>query len=230
MAKILIAEDDENLATVVKDWLESERHLVERAADGRTAYELLRLTSYDLIILDWNLPEMTGPEICKSLRSAGKTTPVLMLTGQSAIEDKEHAFNVGADDYLTKPFHIKEVSARVRALLRRTEDPTTQVLKCGNIVLDKASGRVTRDGEPVALLPKEFALLQFFITHPHQVFSLEALQSRIWAAETDISPETVRAHLAKLRGKIEQRGERPLIKTVHRQGYMLEIPNQRSET
>src|SRR5476649_1812468 len=119
MAKVLVVEDDVGLSRTVKDWLTFEHYLVETANNGRHAMEMLNVYQYDVVVLDWELPELTGPEIAKQFRDRGGTTPILLLTGKSSVNEKETGFDSGADDYLTKPFHLKELSLRLRALLRR---------------------------------------------------------------------------------------------------------------
>jgi DNA-binding response OmpR family regulator len=223
VAKILLVEDDMGLSRMVRDWLTFEHHLVETADNGRDGLDKLAFYQYDLVILDWELPEMTGIEICREFRSRGGTTPVLMLTGKGTINDKESGYEAGADDYLTKPFHMKELSLRLRALLRRG-GATLQAdqLKFRDLLLEPASHRVTRESKDLGLLPKEFALLEFFMRHPNQVFSAEALLSRVWASETDTTVDAVSTCIKRLRKKIDVEGQTSVIKTVHGVGYKLE--------
>lgn len=224
MSKILLVEDDKEVCDVVSDWLIDEHYTVDVVNSGSEAIERLRFDKYDVLIFDWQLPDLSGIEVCKRFRSKGGITPVLMLTGKGEIEDKEVGLDAGADDYLTKPFHPRELSARVRALLRRSGELKMNVLTCGDIVLDPQGFKVTKDGKDVSLLPKEFALLEFFLRHPNQVFSPEALLDRVWSAESEASPDTIRVHITKLRGKIDTDGQPSIIKTLHRQGYKLEPP------
>jgi DNA-binding response OmpR family regulator len=223
VAKILLVEDDMGLSRMVRDWLTFEHHLVETADNGRDGLDKLQFYQYDLVILDWELPEMTGPEICKEFRSRGGTTPVLMLTGKGTINDKESGYDAGVDDYLTKPFHMKELSLRLKALLRRGgAGLQTDTLKFRDLELEPASHRVTRQGRDLALLPKEFALLEFLMRHPNQVFSAEALLSRVWASETDTTVDAVSTCIKRLRKKVDVEGQTSVIKTVHGVGYKLE--------
>jgi len=222
MAKILLAEDDSRLTELISDWLESEKHVVEVAKNGRDAIDLLKLSAYDVLIIDWGLPEIDGIEVMKHHRRSGGTSPIIMLTGKSSIDEKEHGLDQGADDYLTKPFHLKELSARIRAVMRRPSQMLSNTLECRGIVLDSVAIKVTRDGNPVELFPKEFALLEFLLRHPNQVFSVEALQQRIWPTDSDSSPEALRVHIARLRSKLKDDDNHPLLRTVHRQGYMLD--------
>jgi len=209
----------------VSDWLTDEHYTIDVVNSGSEAIERLRFDKYDVLIFDWQLPDLTGIEICKRFRSKGGNTPVLMLTGKSEITDKETGLDAGADDYLTKPFHPRELSARVRALLRRSGELKQNILTCGDIELDPQGFKVTKGGKEITLLPKEFALLEFFLRHPNQVFSPEALLDRVWSAESEASPDTIRVHITKLRGKIETEGQPSPIKTIHRQGYKWEVPS-----
>lgn len=223
MAKILLVEDDMGLSRMVRDWLTFEHHLVETADNGRDGLDKLQFYQYDLVILDWELPEISGIELCKEFRSRGGSTPVLMLTGKGTIGDKESGFEAGADDYLTKPFHMKELSMRLRALLRRSSSSLqSDTLKFRDLTLEPSSHRLTRDGKDLQLLPKEFALLEFLMRHPNQVFSAEALLSRVWASETDTTVDAVSTCIKRLRKKVDVEGKSSVIKTVHGVGYKLE--------
>lgn len=219
MAKILVVEDDRALSGTVEKWLTFEHHLIEVIDDGEKALENLKFYKYDLVILDLNLPKIGGIEVCKQFRTAGGLTPILMLTGKDKIEEKEVGLDAGADDYLTKPFHLKELSARVRALLRRPENFAGNVLTAGELVLEPANFRVTRSGEDVQLSQQEFALLQFLMRNANQVFSPEALLDRVWESSSDVSPAAIRTHVKMLRKKLDKDGEPSYIKNVHGVGY-----------
>jgi DNA-binding response OmpR family regulator len=228
MPKILIVEDDLDLRSIVEDWLRHEHHLVETATKGDEAMELIGIYPYDVIILDWNLPVMSGIQILKKFRQDGGKTPVLMLTGQDLAENIETGLDSGADDYLTKPFHMKELSARIRALLRRPQTVTENVLRAGDLTLNPRTFAVTKSGADIRLLPKEFALLEFLMRHPNQVFSAEALLDRVWHSENDAAPETVRTCIKRLRRKIDGESENSLIQTLHGVGYKLNVPELKS--
>jgi DNA-binding response OmpR family regulator len=221
VAKVLVVEDDLGLCRMVKDWLTFEHHMVETANTGDEGLEKLQFYQYDVVVLDWELPEMTGIDICKQFRSKGGTTPILMLTGKGTIVDKETGFDAGADDYLTKPFHMKELSARLKALLRRAGPFTTDSLKFRDLMLEPDNHRATREGTDLALLPKEFALLEFLMRHPNQVFSAEALLSRVWSSESDATIDAVSTCIKRLRKKIDVEGQASVVKTVHGVGYKL---------
>lgn len=221
MAKILIVEDDEDLCERLCDWLSFEQHTVEVLINGNDAEERLRFFIYDLIVLDWDLPGLTGLEICRNFRTRGGTTPIIMLTGKTTLVEKETGLDSGADDYLTKPFHLKELSARIRALLRRPPQISSTILKMKDLEVDLTSRRVNKNGQELNLLPKEFALLEFFLRHPNEVFSPDALLERIWHSASDSSIESVYTYIKTLRKKISPESPTSYIKTVHGIGYRL---------
>lgn len=223
MVKILVVEDDRSVSRMICDCLESQQYDVEAVSDGNEASDRLRLYDYDLIMLDVEIPDRSGFQVCKDYRSAGGTTPILMLTGRKAIEDKELGLDLGADDYLTKPFHSRELLARVRALLRRPATMTAGLLEAGDLKLDSVSREVTLAGVVVSLKPREFALLEFFMRFPNQVFSNEDILNRVWVSESDSTPQAVRTCVQRIRDKIDRPGVPSLITTVHRIGYKFEI-------
>jgi DNA-binding response OmpR family regulator len=229
MAKILLVDDDKKFNNVVEDWLLTEGHEVEAVYAGNVGMERALSNEHDVLILDWSLPNVTGIEICRQYRARGGAVPVLMLTGKTTVSDKEEGLDAGADDYLTKPFHPRELSARLRALLRRAREfsPVSLdvVLKAGDIILDTKAFKVTKAGTEINLLPKEFALMEFLMRHPDQVFSSQDLLDEIWSKESENSPDTVRVHITKLRAKIDTEGRPSLIRTIHRVGYKLETPD-----
>lgn len=221
MAKILLVEDDQALAKLVRNWLSLEHHNVETVEDGEEALHRLKVSEYDLVILDWTLPKMAGVEVLKEHRRIGGQTPVLMLTGKDKISDKEEGFDAGADDYLTKPFHGKELTVRIKALLRRPPLLVEDVLRVGDLVLEKGNFSVRRAESEIRLLPKEFALLEFLMRHPNQVFSAEALLERVWVSESESTVEAVTTCIKRLRRKLEADGGTSPIATVHGVGYKL---------
>lgn len=219
MPKILVIEDDSGLNRMIREWLVFERNDVDYAENGREGLEKLQCFEYDCVILDWELPEMNGIEVLQKFRSQGKPTPVLMLTGKSTIGDKEQGFDSGADDYLVKPFHMKELSARLRALMRRTQINVSQVVEAKGIRLDSGSFRVKRGDEDIQLLPKEFALLEFLMRHADQVFSAETLLNRVWSADSDATIDAITTCIKRIRKKLDREGLPSVIKTVHGVGY-----------
>jgi DNA-binding response OmpR family regulator len=222
MAKILLVEDDRDLANLVVNILNVERHTVEAVTDGPEALGRLKMFKYELIILDWMLPGLSGMDICTEFRARGGNTPILMLTSKSLPEEKERALDGGADDYLTKPFHHKELTARIRALLRRPQAVSAKVLQIGDVLLDPKTMKVFKKDEEIHLLPKEFSLLELFLRYPNQVFSGDALLDRVWASESAASVDTVRTYIKTLRKKIDSKGSASLIRTVHGVGYCLD--------
>lgn len=221
MAKILMLEDEQALADIVIDWLTSQSYLVDHVNMVNDARLRLRMYEYDLVILDVNLPDGNGVEVCRDFRSSGGRTPVLMLTGRSKIQEKALGLDSGADDYLTKPFHMDELAARVRALLRRPATFAGAQLSFQDIELNTSTHRVIKAGTEIQLLPKEFALLEFLMKHSGQVFSAEALIERIWPTDSEASPDAIRIYITRLRNKIDTKGQQSVISTMRGVGYRL---------
>jgi DNA-binding response OmpR family regulator len=221
MPKILVVEDDEKLSFAVQCFLKSEHHVVDVVATGEEAIERLSFYTYDMAIIYWILPGLSGVEVCRQYRAKGGHIPILILTAKGQIKDKLTGLDSGSDDYLTKPFDLDELSARVRALLRRPGNIKPAILTVGDLSLDPSSLEVVKNGLPVHLPPKEFALLEFFMRHPNEVFTAEALIERIWSSESDASPESIRPYVYRLRSKVETGKQPPYIKTMRGKGYML---------
>ncbi len=222
MSKILIVEDDTNMVRHIKKWLESEHYSVEEAESGPAGLDLMRAYNYDVIILDVNLPRLNGFEVCKQYRTAGGQSPILMLTGRTEMADKEAGFTSGVDDFLTKPFHMKELSLRIAALLKRARNINEVVLQVGPLRLDPKAHSVKRNGEEIQLQRMEFQLLEFFMRHKGQTFSPEAILSAVWSAESETSTESLRTTIRKLRQKIDPKGSPSFISNVHGVGYKLD--------
>lgn len=221
MAKIVVVEDDKDLVNLIKGILSVERHTIDSVHDGHEALAIIQMHPYDLVILDWMLPGRTGTEICKDYRARGGAAPILMLTAKSTIDDRAEGLDSGADDYLTKPFHPKEFTARVRALLRRPQAVMAKTMKAADIELDPSQIKVFKASKEIHLLPKEFALLELFLRYPTQVFSAEALLDRVWNTDSSASLDTVRTYIKTLRKKIDTNPKDSLIRTVHGVGYSL---------
>jgi DNA-binding response OmpR family regulator len=219
MARILVADDDQALAEMVAENLRAKDHAVELAFDGAVAEEFAKTQIFDLLILDWNMPSRTGIEVCSTLRSCGKAAPVLFLTAKSDITDKEEGLYAGADDYLTKPFDMRELMARVTVLLRRPTVYTGKKLSLGELIVDLDSRSISRADKVVKLQPREFALLEFFVRRPGQVMGAEALLTGVWGADFDGTEIALRSCLAKLRKALSQLGYDSAIETVHGFGY-----------
>ena len=222
MAKILIVEDDKDLAESVADILRFEHHNVEQIHHGQDALDSLLVYVYDLVILDWELPGLSGVEILKKVRNEGKSYPILMLTGRSSIDDKTEGLDGGADDYLPKPFDMKELSSRVRALLRRSQKTVSNQLKVEDLVLDIGSGQVKRGEKEIQLLRMELALFEFLLRHKGQVFNVDDLLDRVWPSETESTHDAVRQTVIRLRKKIDKPDEPSIITTVVGIGYKIE--------
>lgn len=222
VAKILVVEDDRAIAEAICNWMTFEHHVVESAHDGDDAIALLQGFAFDLLVLDWELPGASGIEILKHFRKSDGDAPVLMLTGKSAISDKQTGFDAGADDYLTKPFDAQELLMRVRALLRRGKVAPSSKLQIADLCLDVSTCSVTRSGRELKLTAKEIALLEFLMKHPNQVFSNDSLLDRIWHSEADVSSETVRVLMNRMRAKVDYPGVPELIHNVRGMGYKIE--------
>lgn len=225
MPKILIVEDDRILRELVKTYLLASEHVVDAVDCGKAAQIRLREDQYDLIILDWMLPDIPGPEICRSYRNRGGQAPILFLTSKSDKRDKATGLDSGADDYLVKPFEQIEFQARVRALLRRRNAWQGNILRLGDLELNTDKQVVFRGGKEIKLRPKEFALLELLMKNSGKSFSAETLFRKLWHSESETSQETVRMHVMALRKKLEAEGEKPLIHSARRLGYRVEAPD-----
>jgi len=223
MPQILFVEDDKDLATVVMEWLMADGYSVEVAHDGIAGWEFLRQYSYDVVILDWHLPGLSGPEISDQYRSAGGVAPIIMLTAKNQIAEKVEGFDSGVDDYLTKPFNLKELSARLRALLRRPQAVLTNTITNGHLELDLIKHRVLKDRIEIHLLPRDFELLEFLMRHIDEVFSTETLLQRIWGSDAEASSDALRTSIKRLRHKLDKddNGSESLIENIPRVGYRL---------
>jgi len=222
MAKILMVEDDVSFATNLREFLQFEQHVVDMAHNAEDGWQFVQSYQYDVLVLDWELPGMSGVDLCKKIRSGGGAVPILMLTGKDAVSDKEAGLDSGADDYLTKPFQARELSARIRALTRRAVKLYPDEVKVGNLTLESAACRVTKDGEEIRLNPKEFALLEFLMKNPNRVFNAKVLLERLWDADKDASEDTIRTYMKTLRRKIAPGEETCPIRTIHGLGYKIE--------
>lgn len=209
---------------MITNWLTAERYVVNAASTGGEGIAMMQSYAYDLLILDWQLPDNTGVEILQQYRTKGGDAPALLLTGKDKLTDKEVGFKAGADDYLTKPFDHRELLLRIKALLRRGKLSTSSdTLVFGDLSLDPATYSVEQRGVPIKLTPKEFGLLEFFMRHPNQVFSAEQLLDRVWEDPLVGSPESVRVWLNKLRAKMHTGDDSPVISNVFGVGYRLEM-------
>ncbi len=225
MAKILIVEDDLMVAHMVLDWVRSEHHTGEVVHNGTDGRDRLTFYAYDLAILDWQLPGITGIEICRQYRQEGGSIPILMLTGQNTMDDKETGFDAGADDYLTKPFDLRELRVRVRALLRRPSEVVPALVGSSAVSLDYKGYSLVRDGQKIKLLPKEFAVLEFLLRHPGQFFTPDQILNQVWDTDSDSTVDALRACIKRLRQRIDKDGTPSIIQTSRGLGYKIELPN-----
>jgi len=214
--RVLVVEDERALADAVARGLEREGFAVDRAYDGESALEKALVHEYDVVLLDRNLPGRHGDEVCRALRAAGAPCRILMLTAQADVTDRVQGLNLGADDYLPKPFAFAELVARVRALARRGGESRPAVLRRGRLELDPAARTVTRDGRRLELAPKEFAVLEELLRADGAVVSAEQLLERVWDEHADPFTNAVRVTVMTLRRRL---GDPPIVETVVGAGY-----------
>lgn len=226
--RILVVEDEIDLANAVIDCLRSDGYAVDHAPDAASALSLGSINSYDLICLDLNLPDGDGLDVCRQIAAGpghsfdpGPPPKIIMLTARGTVDDRIKGLDIGADDYLVKPFSLGELSARVRALLRRDTPNGGSLISYGGIEMDTARYEVTYHGKPVALSTKEFALLRWFLLHPEDVHSAERLLEHVWDEHADPFTNTVRMTLSNLRKKLADTGVEPPIITLPGRGYSL---------
>ena len=219
--KILVVEDDKTVGQYVKRGLEEARYHVDLAGDGEDGLGLATAGHYDLIVLDLRLPGMTGTEVLRVLRDKGNTTPVLVLTAQDSVDFKVQALRMGADDYVTKPFALEELLARVEALGRRPKAIAPPVLKIADLTLDTAGREVQRGGKPIELTPKEYAVLEYLMRHQGRVMSRTLITEYAWDYHFDPGTNIVDVVITRLRKKIDHGREPKLIHTVRGVGYVV---------
>jgi two-component system response regulator MprA len=218
--KVLVVDDEPSVRAALQRALALERYDVQLAEDGQRALDILAEGVVDAIVLDVSMPRIDGLEVCRRLRSAGDRTPVLMLTARDAIDDRVEGLDAGADDYLPKPFALRELNARLRALLRRVE-PGGPTLAFGDLVLDTSAHEVRRGDREIELSRTEFALLQLFLEHPRQVLTRSVLFERVWGYDFGATSNALGVYIGYLRRKTEAGGERRLLHTVRGIGYVL---------
>jgi DNA-binding response OmpR family regulator len=223
--KILLVEDDRSLANMLKDMLEEQYYLVDVAVDGEAGLDLATTYEYDLIVMDVMLPKQSGLRVCQRLRATCSQIPILLLTAQGTGEQKVAGLDAGADDYLTKPFNMAELMARIRALLRRSHGDASPVLEWRGLRLDPATTMVTGNDQLLPLTAKEYELVELFLRNPKRIFSQGVLIDRLWAAENIPTENAVRAHVKGLRQKLKKVGLNDIIETVIGLGYRLQQGN-----
>jgi len=221
-AKVLVVEDDEKIAALISDCLTAAGYLITCENNAEDARLNLAANQYNLLILDWQLPQASGLDLCLQARAQGINTPVLFLTAMDSIQNKMAALDGGADDYLTKPFAMSEVLARVRALLRRPQAVQYRPIGLRDICLDQKLKSVTLHGQAVKLHPQEFTVLALLLTNPGRVFSSDELLARAWPTDSDASNEAVRSVILRIRQKLDLDSDKPLITTIKGFGYRLD--------
>src|SRR5579864_66983 len=217
--RILIAEDDAPLATVIAQAFKSEDHVTEVAPDGDDALQRMQKAEFDLLILDLNLPIVSGSEVLRKVRSANADIPILILTATDEVTERVACLDAGADDYLTKPFSFSELSARIRAVLRRKNHPGHAFLKVADLELDYMQRTVHRAGRIIELTPKEFALLEYFMRNPGQHITRNMIIEHVWKLSPDTMTNVVDVYVNYLRKKIDENAKIKLIRTVRGVGY-----------
>jgi len=221
--KVLVVDDEPSVRSALQRALALEHYEVQLAEDGQQALDTLAEGVVDAIVLDVMMPRVDGLEVCRRLRAAGDRTPVLMLTARDAIDDRVDGLDAGADDYLVKPFALRELNARLRALLRRVE-PGGPTLAFGDLVLDTSAHEVHRGARKIELSRTEFSLLQLFLEHPRQVLTRSVLFERVWGYDFGATSNALGVYIGYLRRKTEEGGERRLLHTVRGIGYVLREP------
>ncbi|MDO4261382.1 MAG: response regulator transcription factor [Eubacteriales bacterium] len=219
--RILVAEDEQDLALIIARKLTQEGYSVDCCHDGAEAMDILSYTEYDAVILDIMMPGADGYQVLQSLRSRGDATPVMFLTARDAVSDRVKGLDSGASDYLVKPFSLEELAARVRTMLRTSFGMASNVLSVGGLTLDCATHQVTRDGQPVDLSAKEYALLEYLMRNRGVVLSREKIENHIWNFDYEGGTNVVDVYISYLRKKIDGGRDRRLIHTVRGRGYVL---------
>lgn len=225
---ILVVEDEAPLLTLLRYNLEKQGFRVDEAADGQEALMRVAEAPPDLVLLDWMLPALSGLEVCRQLRRRHDTRdmPIIMVTARTEDQDAVRALDIGADDYIAKPFVMDALLARIRALLRRSGGIATKgMLSWHDITMDQDAHRVARNGRPLHLGPTEYRLLEFFLQHPGRVFSREQLLDAVWGRDIHVEPRTVDVHIRRLRKAVNGTGEVDIIRTVRSAGYALDLEN-----
>ena len=218
--RVLVVEDEATIADFLIRGLREEGYVVEHAADGGTAWHMLRSSEWDLIVLDWWLPDQDGLSLLQRFRQIGHHTPVLFLTARDAVSDRVRGLDAGADDYLAKPFAFEELLARIRALVRRRDSSEHMTISYRDVRVDLATQRAERAGHVLPLTAKEHALLIFFLRHPGQILSRTRIYEHVWDERYDGLSNTLEVHVKELRRKLEVYGPR-LIHTLRGRGYLL---------
>jgi DNA-binding response OmpR family regulator len=219
--KILLVEDEKKVASFIKKGLEEEYYTVDAVHDGREGLEFALSDEYDLLILDIMIPYKDGLSLTKEIRENKISAPILLLTAKNSINDKVEGLDAGADDYLTKPFAFEELLARMRALLRRTEQDKSLLLKAANLVLDTQTHMVKRENVEITLTPKEYSILEYLLRNKNKIISRTKLSEHVYDYHFDTDTNVIDVYINKLRNKIDKDFEKPLLLTVRGVGYTI---------
>lgn len=221
--KILIIEDDKNIVEFLKKGLSAKSFLIEAASDGERGAFLARTGGYDLIILDNSLPKMSGLEVLKEIRLDKKPVPIIMLTVKTEINDKKTAFELGADDYLTKPFLLEELIIRIDALLRRPKQTVSQITRLGNLLFDSKLGYFKRAGKELYLTRREYCLLEYLLHRQNEIVARNEILENVWDYNADPFSNSLETHITSLRRKLNSGGQKNIIHTFSGRGYKLAL-------
>ena len=220
--RILLVEDDQRIAESLTEALTDQHYVVDVATDGEDGWEFVQTLTYELILLDVMLPKLDGISLCRQLRSHGYRMPILLLTARDTTTDQVGGLDAGADDYVVKPYKLQELTARIRALLRRGSSSLPPVMEWGNLCIDSSTCDVTYNKQPVQTTPKEYRLLELFLRRGCRVFSRSAILENLWSFEEPPGEDTVKAHIKRLRQKLKTVGApEDFIETVYGLGYRL---------
>lgn len=219
--RILIAEDEKTLNATLKKRLEEQSYSVDACLDGQEALDYLDSAEYDVVLLDIMMPKKSGLEVLRALRKKGRQTPVLLLTAKDSIEDRVDGLDAGADDYLVKPFAFEELMARIRVMLRKKSGQSSNLLSVGDLTLDLGTHTVVRDGQPISLSSREFALLRYLVMNQGMILSRDQIEQHIWNYDYEGSSNMIDVYIRYLRKKIDDPFEKKLIHTVRGAGYVL---------
>ena len=219
--RILVVEDEKDMAEAIASGLRKQGYAADIALDGEEALRSFEVNEYDLLLLDLNLPKVDGIEVCKKIRAGGSSTGILMLTARSGLDDRVNGLDLGADDYLVKPFHFPELLARVRALLRREGVPRPAILRIGELVLDPNALKGYFKSSEIAFTIKEFAIVEYLMRNAGRIVSQEELLEHVWNEDANLFTQTIKVHMKNIRKKLDTAGAGELITTVKGRGYML---------
>ncbi len=225
---VLIVEDEKKMAGLLKKGLEEDNHSVRLAFDGREALEIAQSLEFDAIVLDLMLPGVDGFEVARRLRKSGNETPILVLTARDTVPDVVKGLDIGADDYMTKPFSFEEFLARLRSVSRRGTSPRPTLLHVGDLVLNPATHVATRGGEDIYLSPTEFRLLEFLMRRAGRVVTRAMIVQSVWNEDDDVEENTLDAFISLLRNKVDRDHRQKLIQTVRGMGYTIRDPAKAS--